>query len=523
MKKVIYVTTRHDFWIKVALNAQERYSFEPVCWITTDQNSKVVKECFDKCLSYNSLDLGRGIPPSSISFDSKEAVDEEVLKSCAHVEHIAIEMMDRMDLANSFSTWERKRLFIKILSILLNMFKDERPDLAFFVTPPHLPGEYILYAVCKYLNIETKILLPTHLGEYSIIINSLEKIPDSISSAYTKNLNSNELDIDNIIEKDVMNVVSEKSPWYVDNVKQHTNRKTRFIENAIKSLKETDGVVPPLNLKPEKNSIMRIKNITERHKSLIRRSYKKPNKAIEASTLTVEEFQVYLRWSCYDKVLLKEKYDSLSKNNEIFDGDYIFMAMHYQPERTTSPDGGRINNQYLVASMLANALPLGWRLLIKEHPNQFAYGHTGNQSRSILLYEDLASLPNTYLLPLDIPSSLILKTAKAVATVTGFIGWEAVCRGKPAIIFGNAWYQFCKYVFRVHSNDDLNKAIDQIQISEDCSNSRSINHAKAYAKAIVDLGVQHFTLADDDRVNMLYTELPNENRLILSLVDKVFN
>jgi capsular polysaccharide biosynthesis protein len=523
MKKVIYVTTKHDFWIKVAINAQERYGFDPICWITTDQNSKIVTDNFDKCLSYNSLDLGRGIPPTPFIHASIAPIDEEILESFAQSEHIAIEMMDRLDMANSFSIWERKRLFIKILSIWLSFFKSEKPELVFFVTPPHLPGEYILYTVCKYLKVETKILLPTHLGEYSIIIDSLNKIPDSINDAYIKNLDVNEFKVNGNIENDILNVVSETSPWYVSSVKEHTDRKKRFMELAIKTLKETNGIVPTLNLDPEADSVMRIKNITERHKTWIRRPYKKPNEAIELSTLTVGEFQMYLRWSCFDKFLLKEKYESLVSNNETFEGNYIFMALHYQPERTTSPDGGRYNNQYLVASMLAEALPAGWKLLIKEHPNQFAYGHTGNQSRTILFYEDLDSLPNTHLIPLDVSSSCVLRKAKAVATITGFVGWEAVCRGKPALIFGNAWYQFCKQVYRVYSNYDLHQAIDKIQLLNSIDNSDSIKNARAYAKAIMDLGVQHFTLTDESRMKMLSSNIPDENNLVTSLVDKVFN
>jgi hypothetical protein len=228
-----------------------------------------------------------------------------------------------------------------------------------------------------------------------------------------------------------------------------------------------------------------------------------------------------LRWSCYQKVLLEDRYNSVVCEKPDLSGKFVFLALHYQPERTTSPDGGRFSNQYLVASLLAHNLLDGWRLIIKEHPNQFAFRHTGNQSRTVGFYSDLASLPNTELLSLDVDSHAVREHASAVATITGFIGWEAVCTGTPVLVFGNSWYQDCYGAYRIRNTADLKSAFHEID-NQKVDSRNSIDAARAYAKAVSDVGVLHFAMSNPDRLSALYPEQPSETQLVNKLVDRVF-
>jgi capsule polysaccharide export protein KpsC/LpsZ len=43
-----------------------------------------------------------------------------------------------------------------------------------------------------------------------------------------------------------------------------------------------------------------------------------------------------------------------------------------------------------------------------------------------------------------------------VSTLTGTVGWEAMVRKKPVVIFGLAWYEFYDGVLRIRNNDDAN-------------------------------------------------------------------
>lgn len=144
-----------------------------------------------------------------------------------------------------------------------------------------------------------------------------------------------------------------------------------------------------------------------------------------------------------------------------FPEKFVVFFLHYQPERTSLPEGYQYAQQWLAIRALANSLPDGYRLVVKEHPSTFRY-YFNPGFRSLDFYRNIAGLPNTSLVPLDVtPFALIDRTA-AVATITGTVGVEAIVRGKPVIVFGAAQYRNVKGVFAVSSKQEASAALLQI-------------------------------------------------------------
>lgn len=56
----------------------------------------------------------------------------------------------------------------------------------------------------------------------------------------------------------------------------------------------------------------------------------------------------------------------------------------------------------------------------------------------------------------------LIDRAKAAATVSGTVAWESVVRGKPAMLFGYAWYQGCEGIFSIRTVSDCETAINKI-------------------------------------------------------------
>ncbi|MBI1220642.1 MAG: hypothetical protein GC186_19080 [Rhodobacteraceae bacterium] len=129
------------------------------------------------------------------------------------------------------------------------------------------------------------------------------------------------------------------------------------------------------------------------------------------------------------------------------EGDYVYVALQLQPEMTTSALGGRFHDQALAIERIAALAPPRVRILVKENPKQGAY------QRGPLFFHRLKRIPAVTFLPSWANTHALTERAAAVATITGTVGWEAICRGKTALIFGKAWYR--KFPGVVEYRDDL--------------------------------------------------------------------
>lgn len=143
--------------------------------------------------------------------------------------------------------------------------------------------------------------------------------------------------------------------------------------------------------------------------------------------------------------------------------DFVYFPLHLQPERSTLPTGGSLSDQLHLVRMLAAALPDGWKLVVKEHPRQFRSSTLSNHSRTPGFYEHLAQTPNVLLADIGTSSAELIDRARAVATVTGSAGWEAVQAGTPVLAFGYAWYLHAPGAHAVGSVDDCRRALATVE------------------------------------------------------------
>jgi hypothetical protein len=196
--------------------------------------------------------------------------------------------------------------------------------------------------------------------------------------------------------------------------------------------------------------------------------------------LTIDPFFLLRKSKAY------KYYESLCIHDEI-PSQSITLFLQHQPEATSMPRGGIFTNQWFIADLLARNLPPGWKLLIKDHPVTFFSKNIvqkyDERYRSLSFYEQLAQLPNTKLISLDTSTFDIIDKTRAVVTMTGTPGIQALCRGKPMLCFGRANYVGAPGVFTINSTEDIQAAFTKIQ-----SNTAivPINELRAYLlKAIL--------------------------------------
>jgi hypothetical protein len=149
---------------------------------------------------------------------------------------------------------------------------------------------------------------------------------------------------------------------------------------------------------------------------------------------------------------------------------YVYFPLHLQPELSTLPWAGAFDDQFLAANILSHALPDGWRLYIKENSVQLRKYWLRldlPKGREVRNYEELAALPNVTLLPADMPSKQLIAGAKLCATVNGTAAWEAVCMGKPSLVFAPHFSAASAGCAMVSSVEDAREAILRLTAMEE--------------------------------------------------------
>jgi len=133
------------------------------------------------------------------------------------------------------------------------------------------------------------------------------------------------------------------------------------------------------------------------------------------------------------------------------DFSYIYFPLHLQPEMTTSAIGGIYSDQLLAIERLARKIPDDVQIVVKENPKQTEF------QRSQTFYRRLKMIPNVVLITANYNTYDLIKGSEFVATITGTAGWEAINMGKPALVFGKAWYESLPGVFKYDSSFDFDK------------------------------------------------------------------
>ena len=205
---------------------------------------------------------------------------------------------------------------------------------------------------------------------------------------------------------------------------------------------------------------------------------------------------------------LKTRYAKLS-NPVNFEQPFVYVALSFQPERTSSPMAGVYVNQLLLVDLLSKSVPDGWWIYVKEHPSQLipSWYYRAQCGRSLDYYDDFAAIPNVRLVPMSVSSFDLTDHAQVVATVTGSVGWEALNRDKPVLLFGHPWYRGCDGTFQISSQQDCAEALRKI------SEGYRVDQQKLnlFVHAIEKVGIEGFV----ERHLRIFDVSDSENAILI--------
>lgn len=157
--------------------------------------------------------------------------------------------------------------------------------------------------------------------------------------------------------------------------------------------------------------------------------------------------------------------------NELDNNQKFFLfPLHFQPEASTFVLATYFCDQLNTIKNTALALPLSYKLYVKEHPSA-----VGTKPRSF--YKKLEQLPNVVLISAYENVENLIKKSAGVVTLTSTIGMEAALIGKPVYVLGNVFYSYHPLCRKVKNFEELKDkiAIDLIN-KPNTDNLENINH-----------------------------------------------
>ena len=142
--------------------------------------------------------------------------------------------------------------------------------------------------------------------------------------------------------------------------------------------------------------------------------------------------------------------------------NYILFPLHYQPERTTLPEGGSFHNQMYALRLLLESLPKGMVVVAKEHPSTFSnMCHWKYRWPNYYINDK-----NLVWAPIETDTGMLIKHSEVVASINGSVGFEAMLLKKKVVFFAHNIFQKFENVYyyrNLHSLRDFLALPDNIE------------------------------------------------------------
>ena len=166
---------------------------------------------------------------------------------------------------------------------------------------------------------------------------------------------------------------------------------------------------------------------------------------------------VVLKEKIIRSIKRKTRKSFIDKNFENDSNDsspFIYFPLHYEPERILLIDAPFYDHQLSVITNVAKSIPVGYTLILKEHPFMQTVGW-----RPLSFYKELMNLPNVKILHPSTDPMELIKKCDLVVTIAGTTGLEAAFYEKPTVILSDQLYSKTPFTYRIQNLEELPKII----------------------------------------------------------------
>ncbi len=450
-KRVIFAACSVPAFVDMAVHLHRDLGWEPCYWIGRPRVVPGLAAKFPAAVFHDHGDAIWARPSETCTGLKPPPLSESLLEQLALCESIVLRMMDRIDYACVLSHADRRNLYyahLRYWSAVLDLYQ---PEILFNASTPHQVYDFVLQELCRLRGVRVVMF---GLGfDLNLLFCKSDYREGSgrIGALCAARLAAGEVgpvELSAEIEARLARV----SRTYDEAI-------PTLVANQLKDDDSPFSIISPLRV---------IKSVAQ----TLRLGMRMVAGALSADAAgwkrTEAAKRQWLEW-IYRELTgplrlfkLKRYYRQLAAPVD-FARPYIYLPLAYQPELSSSPEGGLFVEQLLMVDLLSQTVPSGWMVYIKEHPIQFTYSLGTNRAvRSHEFYDELKARPNVCLVPLETVPFALIDNARAVATVTGTSGWEAMVRGKPVMHFGYPWWQGCPGSFHTPDLQSCREALTLI-------------------------------------------------------------
>ncbi|QDX98141.1 capsular biosynthesis protein [Pectobacterium carotovorum subsp. carotovorum] len=178
----------------------------------------------------------------------------------------------------------------------------------------------------------------------------------------------------------------------------------------------------------------------------------------------IKAIRVNLRRYYNNKLSAKYYLNDDELSNSLLNDKFYIYPVHYHPESSTSVLAPEYTNEYNNIINIANNLPFGTYLYVKDHVS-------AKGVHPPKFYEKISSLPNVKIIHWKLNIKKLIKSSVGVITVNSTVGYEALLLEKPVFILGRVFYEEFPNVFMLNGFKDIRRVSN---VSFDSSQNENI-------------------------------------------------
>lgn len=411
MKTYFYFPTGRQMWFDLSDELVKAGVATPSLWLGDPVLDKQAKHRFPdaEVVKFKSFTKARSAPNAQYTGTHPDFwFSDEFFR----IKERAIKLMDRADPHENFRNVDRDAFFNELVVWGLERLATLKPDFLLYSESPHAASAYVLYELAKF----------TGTPVYAFASWSLMPVV-----CLRKNIDGPFFDSPEVA----------KDPEFIQ---QFDNVVAKYIE----------GFADPENYSFEPR-YMKVQQLRDPELGASQWVKRILTKAAYVLMLLSRRKRIALHRR---RKLVKALAEATSKT---VPENYVYFPLHYEPERTTNPDGGVYHDQMRTIAHLRAVIPSDMKIVVKEHPSMFTPRMNGHLGRSPAFYEMISKIKDVHIVSLNNSTASLILGSRFVASITGTVALEAAILGRPSLTFGSAWFEGCPGVQRFSRELDFDE------------------------------------------------------------------